>query len=126
MDEMLENGITVDKFWSSKEALTLEKHVPEKPPLSTDSTVVHSLFKTEEIKKNKQIKDKCYRFMKKNKILFWVERIVLCSVCIAVAGGFTVPIIVYGGMNMGQGNTTKLLSDLDLDSCSSITVQVCR
>ena len=120
----------MDKYLSSKEAnrgLNLEKCVPEASPgelamgdtLSINSAVVRSLFKIDE---NKGNGNKCYNFIKQKKILIWIERVFLIAVCTAVVGGFTVPIIIYA-VNTDRGQSS---SDLDLDSCSNVTIQVCK
>ena len=119
----------MDKSLSSKEAkrgLNLEKCVPEELAMgdtsSINSAVVRSLFKIDESKRNKGNKIKCYNFIKQKKILIWIERVFLIAVCIAIVGGFTVPIIIYA-VNTDRGDNTRLSSDLDLDSCS---IQVCK
>ena len=124
-----ENGTSVDKIRSKKQvdkSLNLEKQVPKfsNTLLSIDSTVINSSFKIEDAKNNKQNKNNFCPFIKGNKILIWVERVIVFSICTAVAGGFTVPIVIFA-VNADRGNTTKLSSDLDFNICSNISVQVC-
>ena len=90
-----------------------------------DSAAVE--FKTIETGENK-----CYSFIKLQKILPWVEKVFLISICAAIAGGFTVPIILYGlsADDSSTGNTTltRILDDImriDFDSCSHTVSQVC-
>ena len=122
----------MDSFRSNKEA---EEENPEakKQPNGTSSIsseVVRSSFKIDEAKEIKQKQNKCCtssftRFMKKYKILFWIDKVFLFSVCAAVAGGFTVPIIIYA-VDTDSGNSSKLhLSDLTFDICSTTALQVC-
>ena len=122
-------AIAMNKSRSSKEAgksLQLEKCVSEKPSdtLSIDSAaVVRSLFKVDETKKNKS--NFC-TFIKQYKIFIWIERIFLISICIAIAGGFTVPTIIYA-LNTDRGENKSLSSsDFNLDSCPNTTAQVCK
>jgi len=86
--------------------------------------VVRSLFKIEEKKKNKLDECSCCTFIKRNRILLWVEIVFLVSICTAVAGGFTVPIIIYAVAATDRGNATTSLSN-DF-SCSDTIVQVCN
>ena len=97
------------------------------------STVAYSLFaidrdsdKTEE---DKQKENKCYSFLKQRTMLYWVEIVCLFSFCALVAGGFTIPIIIYmeRGSNLGTMTASELDFDLDLDSCSNTSAtQVCN
>ena len=74
---------------------------------------------------------KCYSFIKRQKFLPWIEKVVLISICVAVAGGFSVPIIMYAVSedDSSAGNTTTIgKSDnfmIDFDSCSHTIPQVC-
>ena len=117
----------MDNSRFSKEAnkrLDLEKATSD--PLSIHNAVVchDSLFKIDETKNKVGDENRCWTFIKqKTTILFWIERVVLISICIAIAGGFTVPIIIYA-LDADQGNTTRSLSDFDLNSCSNTTVRV--
>ena len=118
------NGTTVDKFTTAiteAEAEGLNKSSISSPSIS--SRVVHSLFKIGETREQKE--NRCYTFVKQHKILFWVERIFLFCICTAVAGGFTVPIIIYA-VETDLGNSTTLSNDLDFDNCSNTITQVCK
>ena len=121
----------MDKSWSSKEAgnwksLHLEKRISEKPGADTlsinSATVVRSLFKVDERKK-----PNFCTFTKHNKI--FIEWIIVVSICIAIAGGFTIPTIIYA-LNTDRGENKSLSSDfnLDSDSCPNTTLylQVCK
>ena len=90
---------------------------------SINSTAVHSSFKIDETREQKE--NRCYTFIKQYKNLFWVERIFLLCICAVVAGGFSIPIIIYA-VDTDLGNTTRLSSDLDFDNCSNAITQVCK
>ena len=111
-------------------SLHLEKRISEseKPggdTLSINSTtVVRSLFKMDERKKPNFYT----QLTKHNKKL--LEWIILVSICIAIAGGFTIPTIIYA-LNTNRGENKSLSSDFSLDSCPNTsplntTVQVCK
>lgn len=137
MNEILENGIPVDSFGSMKEtedkSLSLEKTNGIKGRLLSDtassikSEVVHS-FKIDEsrdIKQKAESKHHTFHFIKEYNILFWMEKVLLIVIFTAVAGGFTVPIIIYA-VDTDLGNSTQLHSnDLNLDDCSNTATQVC-
>ena len=121
----------MDSFKSMKEAEE-EKPDAKNPPNGTSSIsneVVHSSFKIDEAKGIKQKENKCCtscftRFIKKYKILLWIENTFLFSICATVAGGFTVPIIIYA-VDTDLGNSTLLYSSkLNFDSCSTTALQV--
>ena len=138
MNKLPESNIDmpVDKFRSTmdpadnKRLSSVEKPAHNKlsDTSAINNAVVHSLFKIDETRKITQKENKCCTFVKRysrDKILFWLERILLVCFCAAIAGGFTVPIIIYA-VDTDLGNTTKLSSDLDLDSCSNTVTQVCK
>ena len=96
-----------------------------------DSAVVRSSFKlrdqsNEQKTKMRRNSGSC-NFIRQSKILLWMERIVLISICIAIAGGFTVPIIIYAADTYRSGNNTRSFSDFNFDGCQNATahVQVC-
>ena len=107
MNKLLERniGIPVDKFRSTmdpadKKCLSLVEepaHNKLSDTSSISSAVVHSLFKMDETREITQKENKCCTFVKQYnyKILFWLERILLFCFCAAIAGGYTVPIIIY-------------------------------
>ena len=137
MNKLLESNIDipVDNFQSTmdpadKKCLSLVEEPSHKKlsgnTLSINSAAVHSLFKLDDERRKITQKDnKCCTFVKQYKILFWLERILLFCFCATIAGGFTVPVIIYA-VDMDLGNNTKLSSDLDLDSCSNTVIQVCK
>ena len=138
MNKLLESNIDmpVDKFRSTMDpadnkrlsSVEMPAHNKLSDTSAINSAVVHSLFKIDETRKITQKENKCCTFVKRysrDKILFWLERILLVCFCAAIAGGFTVPIIIYA-VDRDLGNTTKLSSDLDLDSCSNTVTQVCK
>ena len=121
-----ENNITMNNWKEANKSVNSEKCIPGElleDTASISSAVVHSLFKINETKKQKR-NEKCYYFIKQNKaIMLWMERVFLISICTAIAGGFTMPIIIYA-INANQGDDSRLSSALDLESCSNITSQV--
>ena len=142
MNKLLENCTPVDNFRPTKEAgkgLDLEQSTHEKlndkSSINSAAVVVchHSSFKVDEsqgkTKESNQRETKFWNFIKQHKVLLWVERIFLFSVCTAVAGAFTVPIIIYS-VSTDKGNhvTAQFSSDLDFDSCSNTAaqLQVCK
>jgi len=125
-EEMNELGTVADKSMSSKELRadkSLEKCVPESDALSIDITVPCSLFKMDQKRENRLDDSNCYTFFKQTRILLWLEIVSLISICIAVAGGFTVPIIIAA--NTDRENNFTLSSD-HLDSCVNRATQVCK
>ena len=138
MNKLLENSIDIpmDKFRSTmkiddnsddKCLSSVEKpdHKKLSDSSSINSAVVHSLFKIDETREITQKENKCCTLVKRYKMLFWLERILLFCFCAAIAGGFAVPIIIFA-VDTDLGNTTKLSSDLDFDSCSDTAAQVCN
>ena len=118
------NDTPVDKFTTAITEAEIEGlNKSSISSSSISSRVVHSLFKIDETREPKE--NRCYTFVKQHKILFWVERIFLFCICTAVAGGFTVPIIIYA-VDTDLGNATTLSSDLDFDNCSNTITQVCK
>ena len=89
-------------------------------PLPIDCASVE--FKTIETGENI-----CYSFIKQQKILPWVEKVVLISICVAVAGGFSVPIIMYAvsADDSSAGNTITIDNFMIDFNCSHIIPQVC-
>ena len=93
-----------------------------------DSAAVE--FEIIETGKSRCTKNECYSFIKQQKILPWVEKVFLISICAAIAGGFTVPIIIYAVSAddpsddpQGNNSITRILDDFD--NCSHIIPQVC-
>ena len=88
--------------------------------------VARSAFKIEvkELSEDKSDKTNCCIYLNKN--IVWIERVVLILICVAVAGGFTVPIIIYA-VDADRGDNSTLSLDLDVDNCqiSSSDAQVC-
>ena len=83
--------------------------------------------KVDEEKKSKSNQYNCCTYLKQTAVLLWTERIILVLVCIAIAAGFTVPIIVYE-IDTDREDISTLLMGIDLDSCqalNSTSSQVC-
>ena len=77
----------------------------------SDAVVVHSLFKSNQ-----------YNFctyLKQTAVQLWTERIILVLACIAIAAGFTVPIIIYEMDTDGEDISTLLMS-IDVDNCQAL------
>ena len=87
------------------------------------SEVARSAFKIE-AKEDKSDQINCCIYLKKNVV--WIERVVLILICVAVAGGFTVPIIIYA-VDTDRGDNSTISINLDVDNChiSTSDVQVC-
>ena len=83
-----------------------------------------SAFKVCEAKENKSNQSNCCTHLKQN--IMWMERVILILICVAVAGGFTVPIIIYA-VDTDRGYTISRSIELDVDNCkiSTSDVQVC-
>ena len=93
---------------------------------TVSSEVVRSAFKVcRKEKENKSDQSNCCTYLKQNTIM-WIKRVVLILICIAVAGGFTVPIIIYA-VDTDRGDNSTISIDLDVDNCqlSDWDVQVC-
>ena len=92
------------------------------------SAVVPSSFKIDEVAKNNEsnhIQSNCCTYLKQTAKLVWIERIILISICTAVAGAYTVPIIIYA-LDMDRGDNSTISIDLNFDNCSTLDdVQVC-
>ena len=119
---ILEKPISGDKSQSMDAAFST---------FTIDSTVVKSFVQNNEQKTNIW-RDSFCNFIKQSKILLWMDGIVLISICIAIAGGFTIPIIIYAAdtradTNEDGNNTAGSLgfSDFNFDSCQNATSQVC-
>jgi len=103
---------------------SLEKSVSDKSK-TISSEVIRSLLKIDEAQKSKPNQSACCSYLKRNFVL--IERVVLISICIAIAGGFTVPIIIYA-VDTDRGDNSTISIDIDVDNCpTSISgdMQVC-
>ena len=88
--------------------------------------VASSAFKIE-AKEDKLDQTTCCIYLKQNMVWsVWIEKVVLILICVAVAGGFTVPIIIYA-VDTDRGDNSTISIDLDVDNCqvSTSDVQVC-
>ena len=102
----------------------LNKGVNDLKSETISSEVARSAFKIHEVKENKSDQIKCCTYLKQQKV--WIERVVLILICVAVAGGFTVPIIIYA-VDTDRGDNSTISIDLDVDNCqiSTSNLQVC-
>ena len=131
-DRQAPNGHPMDKDKEADTRLNVEKTFLEKP-IASDALPVDiampvrsqlSEFKIDETKNNGEGNSCCIQFIRRSKIVFWIERVVLIWICIAVAGGFSVPIVIYA-CDTDRGNNTRSLS-FNLNNCPATTlVQVC-
>ena len=101
----------------------LDKGVNDLKSETISSEVARSAFKIYEAKENKSDQIKCCTYLKQK---VWIERAVLILICVAVVGGFTVPIIIYA-VDTDRGDNSTISIDLDVDNCqiSTSDVQVC-
>ena len=103
----VENQIPEDKFKLKLEndnhCLNSGRSVYEKLSSNqlVDSAVVAE-FEIIETGKSRCTKNERYSFIKQQKILPWVEKVFLISICATIAGGFTVPIIIYAECGPGR------------------------
>ena len=115
----------MDKSSFSKDTYadkSLNSKVASDTLVSIDSAVVRSLFKMENSGNGNS--RGCCTFIKQHKIMIWMERIILIFICIAIAGGFTVPIIIYVRDTDQAGNNTRSISDFNLHNCANTSRQV--
>ena len=82
--------------------------------------VVRFSFKVDEEKKSKSNQYNCCTYLKQTAILWWAERVILISVCIAIAVGFTIPVIIYA-IDTDRGENSTISIDIDVDSCQTPT-----
>ena len=82
--------------------------------------VVRFSFKVDEEKKSKSNQYNCCTYLKQAAVSWWTERVILILVCIAIAVGFTTPIIIYA-IDTDRGEHSSLLIDIDVDSCQTPT-----
>ena len=106
----------------------LEKHDSDKSRTTSDE-VVRSSFKVDDEKKSKSNQYSYCTYLKQTTVLWWTERVILILVCIAIAVGFTVPIIIYA-IDTDRGHNSTLIIDIDVDSCQTLSsmssdIQVC-
>ena len=88
------------------------------------SEVASSAFKID-AKEDKSDQTNCCIYLQQN--IVWIERAILILICVAVAGGFTVPIII-NAIDTERGDNSTISIDLDVDNCQMSTsdVQVCQ
>ena len=85
------------------------------------------VFKVDEEKKSKSNQYNFCTYLKQTAVLLWTERIILVLVCIAIAAGFIVPIIIYE-IDTDREDISTLSMGIDVDSCqasNSTSSQVC-
>ena len=106
----------------------LEKCDSDKSETISDE-VVRSSFKVVEEKKAKSSQYNCCTDLRQTAALWWTERVILILVCIAIAAGFTIPIIIYA-VDTDRADNSTLSIDIDVDSCQALSsmssdTQVC-
>jgi len=112
MSQLFGNSIIVDQCSEDDKGHA----VPEKSD-KIDDEVTLSLLRMDEVEK--RVKEPANRprnrrIYTKQNILRWI---LISFICIAVGGGFTVPIILYVA-DTHRGNNTRILSNFNFDSCS--------
>ena len=127
--ESFENNININGVVMDVCEKNLETKCNNDKSGTTSDEVVHSSFKVDEEKKSKSNQNNCYTYLKQTAILWWTERVILISVCIAIAVGFTIPIIIYA-IDTDRGDNSTLSIDIDVDSCQTLSsmsshTQVC-
>jgi len=120
-EETFENNtIITDK--SSKDEHSSKKNC------TIDSAVVRSAFEMDETNGNRANQSNfcTYLKLKKTAIFMWTEIFLLIFICIAVAGGFSIPIIIYALDSDRGDNKGTILNgfDLDLNSCPVLKTDV--
>ena len=124
MKGLFEKSATEGKTGSLKECDKIKDSEKLGDTLSINSATVRAMFKMD-ANKSRQGKNNCCTFVEKKKIQSCVEKTFIIFICMVIAGGFTVPIIIYGS-NTDRGKNTTLTDDLNLDSCSNASAQVCK
>jgi len=79
-----------------------------------DSLVVKIAFDQDAVKDAAKID-------RSNKALEWIKKIILVLICIAVAGGFSVPIVIYFVAGDRSIDSATVTINLDVDNCPSNT-----
>lgn len=131
--ELSENGTTANKLPENTSEETDKNKAKRRVtlneiPRSTtiDSAVVRSFLQADEPQESESNHHSCCTCWKSPAVRVWVERIVLISICVAVAGAFTVPIIIYAVDADRGSDSPTILTDLDLDNCQDESIQVCQ
>ena len=128
--ELFGNGAVVDRSLNDLEPTAHKGLKPEMKENGSAAVARYSSFAVEEVRevakiKSRQALSNCCTYLKQGAILVWIERVSVISICIAVAIGFTIPIIIYA-VDTDRGSDNSTLSiDLDVDNCPSFDVQVC-
>lgn len=80
-----------------------------------DSIAVNNLTLDQDVENDVSNSDKML-------IIIWIKRIILIFICIVVAGGFSVPIVIYyTEADRGIDNPTISAINLNIDNCSATT-----
>ena len=74
---------------------SLQKYDIDTKSGAISEEVARSSSKVDEEKKTKSSQYNCCTYLKQTAVLWWTERVILILVCIAIAAGFTIPIILY-------------------------------
>lgn len=122
------NGAVVDVCLVAEK--DLEKCDIDKGETVSEEVIRQYSFKVDEEKKGNSNQYNCYTYLKQTAVLQRMERAILISVCIAIAAGFTVPIIIYAIDTDGGDNSYTVSLDIDVDSCQTLSAmssdtQVC-
>ena len=117
------NGVVVDR--SSNDLEPADKSGLKKPSDENGSAAVARSSFTVDETANVKSSHTLSTCLKQTAILVWIERVFIISVCIAVAIGFTIPIIIYAADTDRGSDNSSLSIDLDVDNCPSFDMQVC-
>ena len=121
--ELFGNGTVVDSSPNDLELADKSDLKKSHDESAGSAAVARSSFTVDESPKIKSSHALC-TYLKNTAILVWIERVFVISICIAVAIGFTVPIIIYAAdTDRGSDNST-LSIDLNVDNCPSFDMQV--
>ena len=99
---------------------SLQKYDTDTKSGTISEEVVRSSFKVDEEKKSKPSQHNCCTYLKQTAASWWTERVILIFVCMAIAAGFTVPIIIYA-TDTDRGDISTLSIDIDVDSCQTLS-----
>lgn len=131
--ELFENGTVVDEppeKENDEDTKGSEKSLPPDKPPNDAITTIRESFKMDDAAKENNCKsnhiNRCCAYLRRQTAVFvWAERVILISICIAIAGGFTVPVIIYA-LDTDRGDNSTLSIDLDVDNCPMSTIDIAQ
>ena len=120
VNEYIENGIVVEEKSSDKSTGRNTENCEEER--GCDNSTIDNLvarsssFKIDESNEKRSNKSNFFAYFTGITILVWIERIILSSICVAVAAGFASPIIIYA-LDADVGDNATIPVDIDVDNC---------